>query len=184
MPCGKPRVWNTQSKNRGWEPSKRRFPPTVLLCSPGLCMPAPQERLRRRGGYQPPPRLAALFKRLRRTQRPQQPGWRLHTGSLSPASGGGLFTAEKSPKRAGGCGPRSPIRPRGVHPKERHRPSRYAPPGCPAPYCPPLPGFARASGIGWPLRLQGFSLRPHELPRNRGWTPHTAVLRANFPSSP
>ena len=25
------------------------------------------------------------------------------------ASGGGLFTAEKSPKRAGGCGPRSPI---------------------------------------------------------------------------
>ena len=36
------------------------------------------------------------------------------------ASGGGLFTAEKSPKRAGGCGPRSPLRLRGVHPKERH----------------------------------------------------------------
>ena len=36
------------------------------------------------------------------------------------ASGGALFTAEKSPKRAGGCGPRTPMGPRGVHPKKRH----------------------------------------------------------------
>ena len=28
---------------------------------------------------------------------------------LSPASGGALFTAEKFPKRAGGCGPRTPV---------------------------------------------------------------------------
>ena len=96
------------------------------------------------------------------------------------ASGGGLFTAEKFPKRAGGCGPRSPIRPRGVHPKERHFLGRQAPPGRPVPYCPPLPGFARASRIGQPLRLQNFPLRPHPLPRNVGWMLHTAPLRNLF----
>ena len=91
-------------------------------------------------------------------------------GALAPkagvASGGELFTAEKFPKRAGGCGPRSPLGLRGVHPKKRHLPGRYAPPGCPVPYCPPLPGFARASRIGWPLRLQGFPLRPPAVPWN------------------
>ena len=97
------------------------------------------------------------------------------------ASGGGLFTAEKSPKRAGGCGPRSPVGPRGVHPKERHRPGRCAPPGCPVPYCLPLPGFAQASRIGLPLRLRNASLRPHQLPRNRGKTLHTAVFVHDFP---
>ena len=91
------------------------------------------------------------------------------------ASGGALFTAEKCRKRAGGCGPRSPIEPRGVHHKERHFLGRYAPPGHPAPYCPPLLGFARASRIGQPLRLQYFSLRPHELPRNTGQHLHTAA---------
>ena len=117
------------------------------------------------GGYQPP----------ESRQRSQQPGGRVRVGCFSSASGGGLFTAEKSPKRAGGCGPRTPLGLRGVHPKERHRPGRYAPPGCPVPYCPPLPGFARASRIGQSLRLQGFSLRPHELPRNVGYILHTAA---------
>ena len=84
------------------------------------------------------------------------------------ASGGGLFTAEKSPKRAGGCGPRSPVGPRGVHPRKRHLPSCYAPPGRPVSYCLPLPGFARASRIGQPLRLQNFPQRPHRLHQNRG----------------
>ena len=92
------------------------------------------------------------------------------------ASDGALFTAEKCRKRAGGCGPRSPLGLRGVHPKKRQRVSRCAPPGCPAPYCPPLPGFARDSGIGRSLRLQRFSQRPHELPRNGGWILHTAVF--------
>ena len=96
------------------------------------------------------------------------------------ASGGGLFTAEKSPKRAGGCGPRSPFGLRGVHPKERQCPGRYAPSGCPARYCLPLPGFARASGIGWPLRLQNFSLRPHQLPRNMEWMLHIAAFLRNL----
>ena len=84
------------------------------------------------------------------------------------ASGGELFTAEKFPKCAGGCGPRSPVGPRGVRPKERHCLSCYAPPGCPVPYCLPLPGFARASRIGQPLRLQNFPQRPHRLHQNRG----------------
>ena len=97
------------------------------------------------------------------------------------ASGGGLFTAEKSPKRAGGCGPRSPVGPCGVHPKKRQLLGRYDPPNRPVPYCLPLPGFARASGIGWPLRLLWFSLRPHQLPRNRGKTLHTAVFVHDFP---
>ena len=93
--------------------------------------------------------------------------WRRRSGRASLfASGGALFTAEKCRKRAGGCGPRSPVGPRGVHPRKRHRPGRYAPPGCPVPYCPPLPGFARASRIGLPLRLHNASLRPHQLPRN------------------
>ena len=97
--------------------------------------------------------------------------WRVHSaGALRQfglfASGGALFTAEKCRKRAGGCGPRSPVGPRGVHPRKRHCPGRYAPPGCPVPYCLPLPGFARASRIGWLLRLQRFSLRPLQLPRN------------------
>ena len=96
------------------------------------------------------------------------------------ASGGELFTAEKSPKRAGAAAPGPPFRPRGVHPKERHRPSRYAPPGRPVPYCPPLPGFARASRIGQPLRLQNFPLRPHPLPRNAGQRVHTAVFLRNL----
>ena len=84
------------------------------------------------------------------------------------ASGGALFTAEKCRKRAGGCGPRTPLGLRGVHPKKRHLPGRHAPPGCPVPYCLPLPGFARASRIGQPLRLHNVSLRPHQLPRNVG----------------
>ena len=96
------------------------------------------------------------------------------------ASGGALFTAEKFRKRAGGCGPRTSMGLRGVHPKKRRRPGRYAPPSCPAPYCLPLPGFARASGIGQSLRLQNFSLRPHELPRNAGWMLHTAVFAHKY----
>ena len=92
------------------------------------------------------------------------------------ASGGGLFTAEKSPKCAGGCGPRTPVGLRGVHLRKRHCVSRYAPPGCPVPYCLPLPGFARASQIGQPLRLQNFPQRPHGLPRNRGRMLHTADI--------
>ena len=64
------------------------------------------------------------------------------------ASGGELFTAEKFPKCAGGCGPRTPVGLRGVHPKERHRTGRYAPPSCPVPYRLPLFGSARASEIG------------------------------------
>ena len=84
------------------------------------------------------------------------------------ASGGELFTAEKFPKCAGGCGPRSPTGPRGVHLRERHRPGYYVPPGCPAPYCLPLLGFARASKVGQLLRLRRFSLRPHGLPWNTG----------------
>ena len=78
----------------------------------------------------------------------------------------GTFHRGKVPKTRRGCGPRTPLGLRGVHPKERHRPGRYAPPGCPVPYCPPLPGFARASRIGLPLRLHNASLRPHQLPRN------------------
>ena len=106
---------------------------------------------------------------------------RRRSGSVAlSASGGGLFTAEKSPKCAGGCGPRTPMGLRGVHPKKRYRPGRYAPPGRPAPYCPPLPGFARASRIGGPLRLQNFSLRPHPLPRNRRWKLHTAAFARNL----
>ena len=54
-----------------------------------------------------------------------------------PASGGEPFTAEKFPKRAGGCGPRSPWGLRGVHPKKWHLPDRYAPPSRPVPYCLP-----------------------------------------------
>ena len=96
------------------------------------------------------------------------------------ASGGGLFTAEKSPKRAGGCGPRSPVGPCGVHPKKRQLLGRYDPPNRPVPYCLPLPGFARASGIGWPLRLLWFSLRPHLLPRNRGLILHTAAFTYKY----
>ena len=98
----------------------------------------------------------------------------------SPASGGELFTAEKFPKRAGGCGPRSPLGLSGVHPRKRPLPGCYAPPGRPAPYCLPLPGFARASGIGQSLQLQNFSLRPHELPRNAGWMLHTAVFAHKY----
>ncbi len=97
------------------------------------------------------------------------------------ASGGELFTAEKFPKCAGGCGPRSPMGPRGVHPRERHCASSCCPPSRPAPYCLPLPGFARASRIGWPLRLQHFSQRPHKLPQNRGLILHTAVFVHDFP---
>ena len=96
------------------------------------------------------------------------------------ASGGELFTAEKFPKRAGGCGPRTHFGLRGVHPRKRQCPGRYAPSGCPARYCLPLPGFARASGIGWPLRLQNFSLRPHQLPRNMEWMLHTAAFLRNL----
>ena len=107
-------------------------------------------------------------------------GRELRIDGLSTASGGELFTAEKSPKRAGGCGPRTPLGLRGVHPKERHHVSRNAPPGCPVPYCLPLPGFARASRIGWPLQLQSFPQRPHELPRNRGLILHTAVFMYKY----
>ena len=53
------------------------------------------------------------------------------------------------------------------------RPSRSIPP--------PLPGFARASRIGGPLRLQNFSLRPHPLPRNRRWKLHTAAFSRKAP---
>ena len=79
--------------------------------------------------------------------------WRVHSaGTLRQfglfASGGALFTAEKCRKRAGGCGPRTPVGLRGVHPKERHRTGRYAPPSCPVPYRLPLFGSARASEIG------------------------------------
>ena len=95
--------------------------------------------------------------------------WRRRSGRASLfASGGALFTAEKCRKRAGGCGPRSPVGLRGVHPRKKHCPGRYAPPGCPVPYHPPLPGFAGASRIGQSLRLLWFSQRPHGLPRNRG----------------
>ena len=73
-------------------------------------------------------------------------GRELRIDGLSTASGGELFTAEKFPKRAGGCGPRTPMGLRGVHPRKRHFVGRYAPPGRPVPYCLPLPGFARASG--------------------------------------
>ena len=59
---------------------------------------------------------------------------------------------------------------------KRHLPGCYAPPGCPVPYCLPLPGFARASQIGQPLRLQNFPQRPHGLPRNRGRMLHTADI--------
>ena len=83
------------------------------------------------------------------------------------ASGGELFTAEKFPKCAGGCGPRSPFGLCGVHPRKRHCAGSRTPPGRPV-RCPlPLQGFARDSKIARPLRLRGDSLRPHRLPRNR-----------------
>ena len=82
------------------------------------------------------------------------------------ASGGGLFTAEKSPKCAGSCGPRSPVGPRGVHHRKRHCAGSCFPLSYPFHYPLPLPGFARASGIGQPLRLQDSSQMPHPLPRN------------------
>ena len=93
---------------------------------------------------------------------------------------GDFSRGEEFPKRAGGCGPRSPVGPRGVHPRKRHCPGRYAPPGCPVPYCLPLPGFARASRIGLPLRLQNFPQRPHGLPWNAGWMLHTADFLRNL----
>ena len=107
---------------------------------------------------------------------------RKHSGGAGWfASGGELFTAEKFPKCAGGCGPRSPVGLRGVHPRKRHFPGCYAPPGRPVPYCLPLPGFARDSRIGHSLRLQYFSLRPHGLPRNVEWMLHAAVICAISP---
>ena len=85
---------------------------------------------------------------------------------LPPA---GHFSPRKSAENApGAAAPGPPVGPRGVHPRKRHCPGRYAPPGCPVPYHPPLPGFARASRIGQSLRLLWFSQRPHGLPRNRG----------------
>ena len=80
-----------------------------------------------------------------------------------------------------GLRPRTPLGLCGVHPRGRHLPGRYAPPGHPVPYCLPLPGFAQASRIGLPLRLRNASLRPHQLPRNRGKTLHTAVFVHDFP---
>ena len=83
---------------------------------------------------------------------------------LPPA---GHFSPRKSAENApGAAAPGLPLGLRGVHPRERHLISRYAPPGRPVSYCLPLPGFARASRIGWLLRLQRFSLRPLQLPRN------------------
>ena len=88
----------------------------------------------------------------------------------------GTFHRGKVPKTRRGCGPRTPVGLRGVHLRKRHCVSRFAPPGCPVPYCLPLPGFARASQIGQPLRLQNFPQRPHGLPRNRGRMLHTADI--------
>ena len=91
----------------------------------------------------------------------------------------GDSSPRKSPQNApGGCGPRSPVRPRGVHPKKRHLPGSYAPPGHPIPYCLPLPGFAQASIICRSLQLKGFALRPHPLPRNTGRQLHAVVFSA------
>ncbi len=85
---------------------------------------------------------------------------------LPPA---GHFSPRKSAENApGAAAPGLPLGLRGVHPRERHCASSCCPPSRPVPYCPPLPGFARASGIGWLLQLQNFSQRPHPLPRNRG----------------
>ena len=82
------------------------------------------------------------------------------------ASGGELFRAEKFPKCAGGCGPRSPFGLCGVHPRKRHCAGSRTPPGRPV-RCPlPLQGFPRDSKIAEPLRRRGDSLRPHRLPRN------------------
>ena len=94
---------------------------------------------------------------------------------LPPA--GNFSRGKESPKRAGGCGPRSHDGLRGVHPKKRHLVSSSAPPGRPVPYCLLLPGFARASRIGWPLQLQSFPQRPHELPQNWGLILHTVALQ-------
>ena len=92
----------------------------------------------------------------------------------------GTFHRGKVPKTRRGLRPPVPLGARGVHPRKRQCPGRYAPSGCPARYCLPLPGFARASGIGWPLRLQNFSLRPHQLPRNMEWMLHIAAFLRNL----
>ena len=107
MPCGKPRVWNTQSKNREWEPSKRRFPPTVLLCSPGLCMPAPQERLRRRGGYQPPAWPRCLSASVERSGLSSWGGVCTLAVFLQPPAGD--FSPRKSPQNAPGAAAPGPL---------------------------------------------------------------------------
>ena len=101
----------------------------------------------------------------------------------------GTFHRRKVPKMRRGLRPRSPTGPRGVHLRERHCPSCYAPPGCPVPYCLPLLGYARASKVGQLLRLRRFSLRPHGLPWNTGLnfargsvtTPQSRLCRDSSP---
>ena len=92
----------------------------------------------------------------------------------------GTFHRRKVPKMRRGLRPPDSLGPRGVHPKERHCLSCYAPPGYPVPYCLPLPGFARASRIGQLLRLQNFSQRPHPLPRNGARRCTRQLLRTNI----
>ena len=88
----------------------------------------------------------------------------------------GTFHRRKVPKMRRGLRPPVPRwAPQRASPEEAFprslrstRPSRSIPP--------PLPGFARASQIGQPLRLQNFPQRPHGLPRYRGRMLHTADI--------
>ena len=96
------------------------------------------------------------------------------------ASGGGLFTAEKSPKRAGGCGPRTPIGPRGVHPRKRHFPGRYAPPGHPVPYPHPFPASRGPVESEGRYGYRTFHSGRTDCPGNVGRILHTAVFTRNL----
>ena len=89
-------------------------------------------------------------------------------GESAPAAGpclppAGYFSPQKSSQNAQGAAAPDPFWLCGIHPKGRHLPGRYDPPGHPVPYCLPLPGFARARKIGQSLRLQNFPQRPHPL---------------------
>ncbi len=106
---------------------------------------------------------------------------RRRSGSVALfASGGGLFTAEKSPKRAGGCGPRTPMGLRGVHPRKRHFPGRYAPPGHPVPYPHPFPASRGPVESEGRYGYRTFHSGRTDCPGNVGRILHTAVFTRNL----
>ena len=92
----------------------------------------------------------------------------------------GTFHRSKVPKMRRGLRPRTPLGLCGVHPRGRHLPGRYAPPGHPVPYCLPLPGFARARRIGQLYGYRTFLKGRTNCPRTGGRCCTRQLLRTNI----